>query len=1105
MHVWSHWKGHSPSIVSITCYFRLFFQKGFHIHISEEHGNWLTIGELIRSIRKPVSIYVDEIVEVFHKKLRTDLLSVGKCTNPADCNTKTDERKLCKSCKCWFKELKDSHEKGKNPSWHKNCNSSQWSEDPWEVAKYFMPALGSNHSTVKDAESTDLPSLLNVLEWMKGAAFLGKTRVNVDLVRKLRSQVRNTWAHAPQHELTDDEKTEGFSIAADFLKDLENVSPNSENSNCSKYLKHLMTKGVTGNVVECELQSLLLQRQMLDDLKEEITNMKLERSSDKTVTEEQLVNLKRALNEWSTKMCDFQRFRENIDKQFNKFSEELKSFRGIPDDIHEIRESLVQIRDAFAQMNKPQKVEPVTTSCLLDKLENFAGRKDEIQKVIDLLQDKQKAVVSIHGGPGFGKTAIAIQVSYRLSGEHNIPVVFSQLSAATNEDEMIRQLCLDVGVNYEDDPKSSLILWLKNIGEKIIWVMDDVDNLLEDRTSFYGFVRLLRKNSRQLCQIITTSRTSCEISELQTQTVPVDQMDDEASMELLKKRCPKKDDIFLRKLAELCGYVPLAMCIAGSLVDEYEDSDELLHHLEKQPMKTLKHANSDQYVNRAINLSYEKCSDEEQETFVRLSVFEESFNKDSAKVAIEKDTLDTADILQKLASRSLIKQPTKHRYSIHLLIKHFLNDKQKSGDEKAERALAAARRAEVLMVEYYLELGHQLTMKSYSKDGYKDNREALKRDASNIQNVLKICCQEKHATRSDISDCLARSKIYNTSAKFVSLFLRTIIPGSIVDEFLQRCINLAMERKQLAVKINFDCLLADQERSKTIGKSDKDFNLKTDEIKKEFETHYEELKEDTSLCAHYYYQYGRYLMRKAQGHTGEVRLDLLVQARECMERSLELRKALAGTPSEKADEVFSLLHLGNTWKMIATTEHWQKNSASEMSSTKAEKYYREAIKLSQDELGDHELTSSCHKSLGDLLFTTKKDKLPLAEKEYTIAKNMREKFGLDASERHVYLLNNLGQCLSESNRAKESNKVLESARDMAEKLAENDEPTVCKTKVYKSLAIANNSVYYAKKALEFDDDQIDARKILKGKVLGKIREIVDRNGSGKSDGQHKIT
>ena len=130
--------------------------------------------------------------------------------------------------------------------------------------------------------------------------------------------------------------------------------------------------------------------------------------------------------------------------------------------------------------------------------------------------------------------------------------------------------------------------------------------------------------------------------------------------------------------------------------------------------------------------------------------------------------------------------------------------------------------------------------------------------------------------------------------------------------------------------------------------------------------------------------------------------------------------------------------------------------------------------MSQDELGDHELTSSCHKYLGDLFFTVKRHKLMLAEQEYTIAKKMREDLRLDASERHVLLLNNLGKCLSETNRAKKAIEVLESARDTAEKLAESDELTACKTKVYASLAIAydlvqmkSEAVRYAKKAMDF--------------------------------------
>ena len=991
--------------------------------------------------------------------------SIGKCTNPADCITKTDDRKLCTSCKRWFKELKDSHEKGKNPLWHKNCKSAQWSEDHWEVAKYFMPALGSNLNTVKDAESTDLSSLLNVLEWMKDAAFLGKTRVNVDLVRELRSQVRNTWAHAPQQELTDDEKAEGFSIATEFLKDLENVCPNTENSNCLEHLEYMNTNEVT-SVFECELQSMLLQRHLLDNIKEEITNMKTERSSDKKAIEEhqqKLEKLKCAMNEWSQKMGEIESFKENINELFNNFAEDLKSFRGISDDISEIRESIGQIRDHFAKMNKPQKEEPEPTSCLPDKLANFTGREAEIQKVIALLIDEQNAVVSLHGGPGFGKTATAIQISYKLSEDHEIPIVFSQLTTATNVDEIIRQLCLDVGVNHEHDPKQSLIFRFKKNKRNVILVMDDIENLLEEksRSAFDDFIRLLLKHSN--CQIITTSRSSYLIPELSMGSVDVGEMEDEACIELLTKLCRNEEDEeecchqdekFLRRLAVLCGHVPLAICIAGSLVDDFlvEDSDELLQDLKNQSMETLECPESKRYIKRAIDVSYQECSKEEQETLVRLSVFEGSFSEDAAKAVIEKRKSNTHRLLKKLFRRSLIKQPTQHRYSMHLLIKHFLKDKQEGGNEIAKKARAEGMRAEVLMVEYYLELGHQLTIKSYSKDGYKVNSDALKREASNIQNVLKICCQLEDPTRSDISDCLASSEIYKTSSRLFSIFIRSIIPRPIVHEFLERCANLAKEREQHVIKIDFDCLLAAEIRDKSMGKSDEHFVSKMENIKKEFETHYEDVKEDKSLCAHFHYQNGRYLSFISKSFQGKERLNYAIQAREELEKSLEFTETLTDTPAGKADKIFLLMHLGTEYKIIFTNERYLKNtSEADAAFEQAEKYYRDAIELSKVNLGEqHLLTLWIYKNLGDLFLTDKKH--DQAEEMYTLAINISENLGLDATEKYVILLKNLGVCLNESDRASEAIQILKRAREIAEKLAESNEPDECTLKVYASLA-----------------------------------------------------
>ena len=486
-------------------------------------------------------------------------------------------------------------------------------------------------------------------------------------------------------------------------------------------------------------------------------------------------------------------------------------------------------------------------------------------------------------------------------------------------------------------------------------------------------------------------------------------------------------------------------------------------------------------------MSYEKCSDEDQEAFVRLSVFEGSFSEDAAKVVTEKDELDTSRILKKLVSRSLIKQPTKHRYSIHLLIKYFLKDKQKI----EERSLAAAMRAELLMVKYYLKLVHQLTMESYSKDGYKDNREALKREVSNIQNVLKICSQQEDPEGSDISDCLAHSKIYTSSAKFFSLFVRTIIPGSIIDEFLQQCAKMAETRKQHAIKIIFDCVLAYQERSKTIGKTDDDFNTKMEEIKKEFETHYKDLKDDKSLCAYFYYQYGRFLSLKATSLEGKERLDLEIQACTKLEESLKLRESLTSTPEGKADKIFSLMRLGSEWKYIGGHKRLHKNGKqADQAFKKAETYYRDAIILSKNNLGEHQLTSWCHKTLGDLFLTNKEPEQ--AEEMYMSAKKMLENLDLDTSEEYVLLLRNHGICLTESNRAEKAVEVLKKARDNAEKLAESDEPTVCKTKVYTSLVIAYQSLcnysdarYYANKAFEFNQHQ-DLRESTSSQSISRI-------------------
>ena len=784
------------------------------------------------------------------------MLVDGKCSSPDDCSTKSKPSDLCKSCKCWYRELAASHERGKNPTWYKNCNSARWSEDKWEVAKFFIPPLGSQLNTVKDAKSTDLLSLLHVIGSLKNAAFSGAAKVNLDLVRKFRFEVQKTWAHASQQELRDKEIAHSLAIAKDFLLDLHKVSPNAENKTCLEKLRLLNTEGFT-NVVECEIQSLLLQYRLLDDIREEMTAMP--ETYGKSVIEENEQSLWKfelleyALEECSQRVSDFQTTAEEVEEQFVNFAKEWKSFRAIPDNIREMRNSIT-----LAKISLQPKAEAssTTSSCSPDELSDFTGREEEVQKILTFILDAGKAFVSLYGGPGFGKTAIAIKVSHKLKDEHKVPVVFCQLASVTTEDEAFRRICYDVGICNDSNPKSSLTVWLKNIRCRVVIILDNIDDLLKkESNSFYEFVRLLTKNSNQLCQIVTTSRMPCEIPELFLEKIPIKEMDNDASMELLSKQCPGQDDDFLQRLGELCGNIPLAMCIAGSRVDDFKDCDELLEHLQNQS-KNLGNIESDHScLYRAINMSYEKCTQEEKDTFLRLSVFVGSFSDEAAEIVIEKEASVSKRVLKILVQKSLINQLTEHRFAIHLVIKRFLKYYKDGENESVKSAMQAkSMQAKVLMIKYYLKLADQLTMNSYSKDGYKRNREVLKKEVHNIQNVLEIYGQPGNPIDSKISDCLEDSEIYTKSARFVSLFVRTIIPGVIVDEFLQRCSNLANEKRHHAIKINFDCLLVDQERSKAIGKSNEKFVAKMKDIEKEFETHYEDFKEDKSLCAHFYYQ-----------------------------------------------------------------------------------------------------------------------------------------------------------------------------------------------------------------------------------------------------------
>ena len=965
-----------------------------------------------------------------------------------------------------------------------------------------MPALGDNKNTVKTADSTDLSSLLNVLEWIGDVAFGANRRVDLDLVKKLRSKVRNAWAHASNQEMTDDKLNDAFEIATKFVLDLDKVCSCQEIKTCSEEIRSLHANGLT-NVVEAELKSLLLLRKELcgdvSQMKQEIKNLKQDQDSDREVVQEnesKLKNLEHFTNQCCARMEDvskeFQKWRENLDNLFCDFKQEMASFREeIKGDISEIRADIKKLKDA----KEAEGIErSELKSCLPEKTQTFTGRDKEVKQIVSFLVAGH-GVVSLVGGPGFGKSTIAVEVSHRLVEKHNIPVIFSYLSNASTVAEVILCLCHDVGVHPGDDPKSSLIFWLRNIEGKVVLVMDNIEQLLEGKTrsSFTNLVRLLRKNSGQQLQIITTSRTKFSITDLKTENIEVGEMDDDASLELLKKSCPsgKVEDDYLHKLANLCGHVPLALCIAASRIQDIDDPNELMEWFREKPMEVLQDPEPNLHVKKAIKMSFEMLKDEDlTKAFVRLSVFGGNFDRKAAQEVINKDGLKTHDFLKNLADHSLI-QRRDERYSIHPLVRRFLTDHDQLQGERAK--------AQELMVGYFLQLCQSLTLKSYSKDGFKDAKEVVKTNAFNVEETLKVCqSQGTNFNPNVIEAVVVESNIYQSSARFFYNFVQSVLPSTVIRSVLESFADLAKRRKHVAIEINFQCLLADQEGHKSAWNKSEKYMERMEAVKKAFESNEEVLKEDSTLLSHFYYTYGRYLSNK---DPTECCPDPLKEANDYLEKSLKLRENKVQNPLERADEAITLLQLGRISKRRGTKHHSDKELFERFMSCAKERCTR-ALTLAKEFLGDHELTAKCYKVLGDVLMSWRKHKEALTH--YNSAMNMYKKLQFDASEDIVYLLKNYGLCFSYLHVGfDKAMEPLNKARDMDDKLTElptedvtgkpNEKYTPCKAEVYCALAsVINFWKPGCQEAMEYAKVAIKMEKFLsKGKVL-KMKALINK-------------
>ncbi|XP_068722654.1 uncharacterized protein [Montipora capricornis] len=709
--------------------------------------------------------------------------------------------------------------------------------------------------------------------------------------------------------------------------------------------------------------------------------------------------------------------------------------------IQGLKQDVKQVKDEMARINQSSsgKTSDGLGSCLPDEVTIF-GRSQEIRAITGAVQPGQAAVVVITGGPGFGKTTVANKVAHELANQsYRNTVLFCPLKSKTTAFDVATSMILACSTNHcqpSENPQHWLLNWGKQQMENVTFVLDNADDVLQsdERTQFTSILRDMRILSRQKVTFVVTSRRVFKDSSLKMTEVRLEPLSLDESMKIIVSRLPhqsrEKDLCKTKKLVELCGCVPLALCIVGSLLSDYTE-EELIKLLEEKPLEVLREDESDDNsVEKAIKTSFDVLSKIEQDALILLSAFPGSFSPKAANHVITNGTkcsTQAISLLRSLKNRSLVEQPiaTSNRYQIHPLIQAFL----KKMDEDIQIVNQGRRAA----CSYFISCLDGNANLYWSKDTCKESITRFNKDRHNFEYFIKACiCGLRNNDPDDVAimETLLK-KASPISSIYRYLYLGKILLPTVYVEFLEVSCKLLTSSKQSASKIvMLLCLLGHESRNAG------DLTKYEEYVQKATKVHSQNsLEFDNDKLAEAFFQNNIARFLAEQGKLDEAKEQYHFCLEICKEHS-----SVDGMPAQKAITL-----------CFAGAEHNRRDER-----FKAEEQFNEALDIYQQALGEHVLTASVYRGLGDFYLFHGEKSLGSAEdqhksmKLYEKALAMFDNLGLSETKECILSLTNLGICFQSQGELQEAMERYQTSWNIAERELRDDH----KWKIYVKIQIA---------------------------------------------------
>jgi tetratricopeptide (TPR) repeat protein len=326
---------------------------------------------------------------------------------------------------------------------------------------------------------------------------------------------------------------------------------------------------------------------------------------------------------------------------------------------------------------------------------DFVGREKEIEELLATLRDGGSAAITgISGMGGIGKTELSLYVANKLRDAYPDA-----------------QLVLDMRGTDERprDAGDTLAACIRAFHGLDTRLPDDIEELKRLYLSVLEGKRalILLDNARDSAQVrplmppvgsalLITSRNVITLPRMTR--VTLDQLSPTEARELLRTIVPRVPGDMADRICFLCGYLPLAIRAAGSLLDVTFDlapsdyADELSE--ERTRLELIGKEGVDLGVEASFGLSYARLALDAALVFRRLAVFPATFDARAEETICEDPGHKH---LSELLRRNLVRYNEEtQRYSLHDLARLFADSRMSDDESHATRLRHAAHYLTVL-------------------------------------------------------------------------------------------------------------------------------------------------------------------------------------------------------------------------------------------------------------------------------------------------------------------------------------------------------------------------------------------------------------------------